>query len=116
MAVFSIESVKGPEHVQTVFVGKDNPIEIVLREDGKEYDYSLAKVIRVKIGNAEFDSNSDPSAFDRNESAIGKLKIFIGDQSNIVAQAYNVKVEIVDAFERELYFGQVRVKIDDPGM
>jgi hypothetical protein len=116
MAVYSIESVQGLDHVQTVYKGKDNPIEIILKLDNEEYDYSSCKLIRVKIGNVEFDSTSDPTAFDRNESAIGKMKIFIGDQSNIVAQAYNVKLEIVDANDRELYFGQVRVRIDDPGM
>ncbi len=116
MPVFSIESMKGKDHVQTVYTGKDNPIEVILKKDDAEYDYSDAKLIRVKIGSTEFDSSSDPAAFDRSESAIGRLRIFIGDQANIAAQAYNVKIEIQDASERDLYFGQVRVRIDDPGM
>jgi hypothetical protein len=116
MAVYSVESVKGQDHVQTVYRGKDNPIEVVLKLDGADFDYSAAKRIRVKVGQVEFDSDSDPAAFDRTESAIGLLKIFIGDQPGIPAQACNVKVEIVDAADRNLYFGHVRVRIDDPGM
>lgn len=116
MSVYSLETVKGKEHVQTVYTRKDNPIEVILKKDDLEYDYSDAKLIRVKIGAVEFDSESDPKAFDRVESAIGRLKIFIGEQPGIAAQAYNVKVEIVDESDRTLYFGQVRVRIDDPGM
>lgn len=116
MSVYSLETIKGKDHVQTVYTRKDNPIEVILKKDDQEYDYSAAKVIRVKIGAVEFDSDSDPTAFDRVESAIGRLKIFIGEQAGIAAQAYNVKVEVVDDQNRTLYFGQVRVRIDDPGM
>jgi len=116
MAIYSLESVTGLDHVQTVYKGKDNPIEVILKLDEKEYDFSAFKEIRVKIGNVEFDSNSDPDAFDTSESAIGKLKIFIGDQSNIVAQAHNMKLELVDASDRDLYFGQVRIRVDEPGI
>lgn len=51
----------------------------------------------------------------RSESQLGRLKIFIGGQS-IEAKAYNVKVEIEDADGHTLYFGHVRVKIEDTGM
>ena len=83
MSVYSLETIKGKEHVQTVYTRKDNPIEVILKKDDQEYDYSAAKEIRVKIGSVEFDSNSDPNAFDRVESAIGRLKIFIGEQAGI---------------------------------
>lgn len=116
MATYSIESVKGLDHVQTVYKGKDNPIEVILKLDGEEYDFTEAREIRVKVGQVEFDSTSDPDAFDRSESAIGKLKIFIGDQTNIIAQAHNVKLEVVDASNRNLYFGQIRVRVDEPGI
>lgn len=116
MAIFSVESVKGRDHIQTVYKGKDNPIDVILRLDDVEYDYSGAKLIRVRIGQTEFDSESDPQAFDRNESSLGKLRIFIGDFGTIVAQAYNVKIEVVDVNDRTIYFGHVRVRIDDPGM
>jgi hypothetical protein len=99
-----------------VYRGKDNPIEVILKLDDAEYDFTEAKEIRVKVGQVEFDSSSDPTAFDRSESAIGKLKIFIGDQSNIVAQAHNVKVEVVDSLDRNLYFGQIRVRVEEPGI
>lgn len=87
----------------------------VLKEDNKEYDFSTATAIRVKIGNVVIDSEAEADAFDRSESQIGRLKIFIGDQT-IEAKAYNVKVEIDDADGRTLYFGHVRVKIEDTGM
>lgn len=116
MAIYTIEADRGREHMPVVYKAKDNPIEVVLKCDDKEYDYTAAKLIRVKIGSTEFDSSSDPTAFDRNESAIGKLKIFIGDFTGILPQAYNLKLEIEDGFDRTLYFGQVRVRIDDPGM
>ena len=116
MAVYSVESVKGLDHVQVVYTGKDNPIEVIFKLDDVEYDYSGAKLIKVKIGTVEFDSTSDAGAFDRSESAIGKLRVFIGDLPNIAAQAYNVKFEITDENNKDLYFGHIRVKIDDPGM
>lgn len=116
MAVYSVVSLKGPEHVQTVYRGKDNPIEVILKLDDQEYDFTEAKEIDVKIGQVEFDSKSDPDAFDRTESAIGKLKIFIGDQTTIPAQAHNVKIQIVDSLDRHLYFGQIRVRVDEPGI
>ena len=116
MAVYSVESVQGQEHVQTVYRGKDNPIEVVLKLDGADYDYTTAKEIRVKIGSTEFDSTSDPDAFDRTEASLGKLRIFIGDLANIPAQSHNVKIEIVDQADRNLFFGGVRVRVDDPGM
>ncbi len=115
MGVFSIEPQKGLDHIQTAYVQKDNPIEVVLKEDNKEYDFSTATAIRVKIGNVVIDSEAEADAFDRSESQIGRLKIFIGDQT-IEAKAYNVKVEIDDADGRTLYFGHVRVKIEDTGM
>ena len=108
MGVFSLKPLKGLDHIQTAYVQKDNPIEVVLKEDGKEYDFSTATAIRVKIGNIVIDSETDADAF-------GRLKIFIGDQS-IEAKAYNVKVEIEDADGHTLYFGYVRVKIEDTGM
>lgn len=40
MGVFSLEPLKGLDHIQTAYVQKDNPIEVVLKEDGKEYDFS----------------------------------------------------------------------------
>ena len=116
MAVYSVESVQGQEHVQTVYKGKDNPIEVILKLDGVDYDYTAAKEIRVKIGSTEFDSTSDPAAFDRTEASLGKLRIFIGDLINIPAQSHNVKIEIVDQADRNLFFGSVRVRVDDPGM
>lgn len=115
MGVLSVSSVKGDSHVQTAFVGKDNPIEILLKDDGVEYDYSGATGIRVKIGNVVIDSDTEADAFDRTEAQIGKLRVFIGDQS-IPPQAYNVKVEVVDIHKHVLYFGHLRVKIEDPGM
>ena len=130
MGVFSIEPQKGLDHIQTAYVQKDNPIEVVLKEDNKEYDFSTATAIRAKIGNVVIDSEAEADAwaelatlfseaeadaFDRSESQIGRLKIFIGDQT-IEAKAYNVKVEIDDADGRTLYFGHVRVKIEDTGM
>lgn len=115
MGVFSLEPLKGLDHIQTAYVQKDNPIEVVLKEDGKEYDFSTATAIRVKIGNIVIDSETDADAFDRSESQLGRLKIFIGDQS-IEAKAYNVKVEIEDADGHTLYFDYVRVKIEDTGM
>ena len=116
MAVYSVVSVVGQDHMQTVYRGKDNPIEVILKLDDADYDYTAAKVVRVKIGQTEFDSQSDPASFDRSESAIGKLKIFIGEYTNISPQTYNVKVEIEDGDDKNLYFGQVRVRIEDPGM
>ena len=115
MGVYSIESVKGEGHVQTAYKGKDNPIEVVLREDCREFDFSTATVIRCKIGKTTIDSSTDATAFDTTESQIGRLKIFIGDQ-NIEPKAYNVKLEIDDAEGRTLYFGQVRVRVEDPGI
>lgn len=103
MGVFSLEPLKGLDHIQTAYVQKDNPIEVVLKEDGKEYDFSTATAIRVKIGNIVIDSETDADAFDRSESQLGRLKIFI-------------KVEIEDADGHTLYFGYVRVKIEDTGM
>lgn len=115
MGVFSVESLKGLNHIQVAYRGKDNPIEVLLKEDEKEYDFSGAHAIRCKIGEVLIDSATEPEAFDRTEAQIGKLKIFIGDQI-IAPQAYNVKVEIDDAEKRTLYFGHVRVKIEDPGI
>lgn len=116
MALYSVESVKGKEHVQTVYCRKDNPIQVVLKIDGTEYDYTAAKTIRVKIGQTEFDSSSDPNAFDRTESELGRLSVYIGEQTQILPQAYNMKIEVEDASDKVLYFGQVRIRIDDPGM
>lgn len=116
MAIYSLESVTGKDHIQTVYCRKDNPIQVILKLDDKEYDYTAAKEIRVKIGQTEFDSQSDPDAFDRTESELGRLSIFIGDQTTILPQAYNLKLELVDATDKVLYFGQIRVRIDDSGM
>ncbi len=116
MAQYSVESVLGQEHVQTVYRGKDNPIEVLLKQDGSEYNFGGKKQIRVKIGNTEFDTNSDPAAFDTREAEIGKLKIFIGQLTGIPAQAHNVKIEVVDEESRTLYFGHVRVRIEDAGI
>ena len=115
MGVFSVESVKGLNHVQTAYKGKDNPIEVVLKEDDKEYDFSGANALRCKIGTAIIDSATEPDAFDRTEAQLGRLKIYIGEQ-NIAPQAYNVKIELDTAENRTLYFGHVRVKIEDPGI
>ena len=115
MGVFSLEPLKGLDHIQTAYVQKDNPIEVVLKEDGKEYDFSAATAIRVKSGNIVIDSETEADAFDRSESQLGRLKIFIGGQT-IEAKAYNVKVEIEDADGHTLYFGHVRVEIEDTGM
>lgn len=115
MGIYSIEPLKGLDHIQTAYVKKDNPIEVILKEDCKEYDFSTATAIRVKIGTIVIDSDTEPTAFDRSESQLGRLKIFIGDQT-IEAKAYNVKVEVDDADGHTLYFGHVRVKIEDTGM
>lgn len=115
MSVFSAQSVTGTDHVQTAYKGKDNPIEVVLKCDDKEYDYSKAKTVRAKIGDVVMDSDADLDAFDRTEAETGKLRIYIGDQV-ITPRAYNVKIEVVDADDRVYYFGHVRVRIDDPGM
>ena len=47
MGVFSLEPLKGLDHIQTAYVQKDNPIEVVLKEDGNEYDFSTATAIRL---------------------------------------------------------------------
>ena len=67
MGVFSLEPLKGLDHIQTAYVQKDNPIEVVLKEDGKEYDFSTATAIRVKIGNIVIDSETEADAFDRSD-------------------------------------------------
>lgn len=43
MAIYQLKSVTGKDHVQTVYCRKDNPIEVILRLDDKEYDYTAAK-------------------------------------------------------------------------
>lgn len=116
MSVYSMNSQKGLDHVQVAYVGKDNPIDLILQEDGQDYDYSTFKLVRCKIGQTEFDTASDPDAFDTSESSLGKLKIFIGAQSGIVAQAHNVKVEVTTDNDKTLYFGQVRVRVENPGI
>ena len=115
MGIFSLESVKGLDFIQTAYVGKDNPIEVILKEDEVEYDYTTAKTIRCKIGNVVLDSDSDAGSFDRTEAEQGKLRIFIGDQ-NIEPKTYNVKVEIVAADDHVFYFGYVKVRIESPGI
>lgn len=102
-------------HIQCAFVGKDNPIAVILMEDEREFDFSTAKSIRMKIGNAIIDSETDAAAFDRSEAQLGRLKVFIGDLP-VKPQAYIVRLEITDAENRVLYFGGIRVKIEDPGM
>lgn len=102
-------------HIQCAYVGKDNPIVVILQDDEREFDFSTAKSLRVKIGSAILDSETDADAFDRSEAQLGRLKIFIGDLS-VKAQSYIVRLEITDAEDRVLYFGGTRVKIEDPGM
>lgn len=116
MAQYSVESVLGREHVQTVYRGKDNPIEVLLKKDDADYNFGAARMLRVKIGTTEFDNASDPGAFDVTESEIGKLRVFIGQLPGIPAQSHNVKIEVIDDAGRTLYFGHVRVRIDDAGI
>lgn len=117
MATLSIKSFGDTQgvHVQTAYVGKDNPIEMILYSDDKEYDYSTAKSLRVKIGDSVIDSQLEADAFNRDEAQLGRLKVYIGEQT-IAPQAYNVKLEITNADDRILYFGHIRVKIEDPGI
>jgi len=115
MGVFTLESLKGLDFIQTAYVGKDNPISVVLKEDGVEYDYSTAKTVRCKIGAVTLDSDSDATNFDRTEAETGKLQVFIGDQ-NIEPKTYNVKVEIVTVDDHVFYFGHVKVRVENPGI
>ena len=115
MGVYSMESVKGLGHVQTVWAGKDNPIECVLKEDGQDYDFSGAQAVRVKIGDVLLDSEMDRESFDLSEAAVGRIKVFIGDHT-LEPHAYPVGLELDDSSGRTLYFGTVRVHVRDPKM
>lgn len=116
MAIYSMEAEHSLDHCPIIYKGKDNPLCLVLKEDEQDMDYTGAQVVRCKVGKVEFDSVADPNAFDVTESQCGKMKIMIGEQSGIVAQAHDVRVEIVTGEGKTLYFGKVRVRVEDPGM
>ena len=115
MAVLNVKPALGTGHMVQAYVGKDNPIILILRDGEEEYDFSGAKSVRVKFDNVILDSEVDEGNFDLKEASIGKLVILIG-RVLIEPKTYNARIEIVEADERILYFGTVRVSVLDPGM
>jgi hypothetical protein len=114
MGVLSVTPEVGLSHLPVAYTGKDNPIELILKDGTEELDFSAATVIRAAFDEIIVDSSVDAEAFELKNASTGRLSICIGNQS-IPPKAYNLRVEI-EIGGKTLYFGHVRVVVKDPGI
>ena len=84
--------------LEYVYNGKDNTIDVLLKEGGDAVDLSAVTrmVLKDLGGEWTIDYDTAPSAFDWDTGVTGKVIIALGDQS-ITAGKYWVRLIVYDA-------------------
>lgn len=81
---------------ETVYLGRDNSIDLLFKMDGVVTDISNALRITIGFCDTVIDSDTSPDAFDWTEGEDGKLYLALGDES-IPVGSYNALIVIYDS-------------------
>ena len=65
---------------ETVYLGHDNTVDLLLKEDGAAQDLSSVTRMTLAVGTVTVDSDDDADAFDWDTGTTGKVVLDIGDQ------------------------------------
>ena len=84
--------------LETVYNGRDNSVDLLLKADGTAQNLSFVTRMRVmdKDGSWSVDSSTAPTAFDWTAATTGKVELSFGGQS-ITAGTYICYLVVYDA-------------------
>lgn len=85
---------------ETVHLGHDNAIDLLLTIDGVAVDISGTERVTIAFGDTTIDSDTSPYAFDWSDGESGKLYLKLGDES-IPIGSYNALIVIYDSISTD---------------
>lgn len=106
--------------IERVYLGHNNTIDLILKEDGVAVDLSAATNVSITIGAMTVSYANNPSGFDLSEMNIGKLKMELGNLTEdslftgLVVGAYSsCPITIYDPARPEgLVWGKIIVTVE----
>lgn len=96
---------------ETVYLGYDNTIDLILKADGVAVDLSSVTRITLDFDGTIVDSDVSADAFDWNTGTTGKISLSLG-QETISVGTYNVQLVVYDPDNTHgVVWGRIRVVV-----
>jgi hypothetical protein len=101
---------------ETVYLGHDNSIELLLKADGVSVSLAAVTVMKLTIGEVTIESDngdSDPIRWAKEGYASGEVRLFLGDQPLVSrGSAYDAWLTVYDASNADgIVWGKFRCKV-----
>jgi hypothetical protein len=101
---------------ENVYLGHDNEIALILKNDSTAVDLASINRITIKMGQTLISStngNSDPILWNQSSYVTGEVHIKIGELTSILEEGlYNAPITVYDAISTAgIVWGNVRVRV-----
>lgn len=101
--------------IETVYLGHDNSIDLLLKSDGTAYDLSSVTKMTITIGGVTVESTNqagDPILWNQGSYDTGEARFFLGDQSIEEGTYRKCYVVVYDANNGDgIVWGSVYLKV-----